>query len=266
MITLMISRMITFTVLIGRKHKDQKAAMEPDPNQTYRSPARDLGFLRLLHLADSALPIGTLAHSFGLETLVSAEILNPSDLPSFLHGYLQESGMLEAVACREAFQLGGQKFSAAGWLEINDCLSALKPARESRDASAALGRNFLQAALGLGDFAVLREARQASLESMSLIHHAAAFGLVSATFDFDEASSILAYLHQVTASMVSACQRLLPIGQNEATRTLWNLKPVIAETSERSAMFTIDMVNCFTPLLDWGAMEHTALPTRLFIS
>jgi urease accessory protein len=262
----MITRMIKHTVLIIRKRKNAKAPMEPDPNQTYRSPATDLAFLRLLHLADSALPIGTLAHSFGLETLVSAEILKASDLPSFLHGYLQETGMLEAVACREAFQLRGQRFSAAGWLEINDCLSALKPARESRAASAALGRNFLQAALSLDDFPVLQEARQASLNSMSLIHHAAAFGLVSATFNFDKSSAILAYLHQMTASMVSACQRLLPIGQNEATRILWNLKPAIAETSERSAMFTIDTVNCFTPLLDWGAMEHTALPTRLFIS
>jgi len=243
--------------------------MEPDPNQTYPSPARDLAFLRLLHLADSALPIGTLAHSFGLETLVSAEILKASDLPSFLHGYLEETGTLEAVVCREAFQLaraGKQKFSVVRWLEINDCLSALKTARESRAASAVLGRNFLQAALGLDDFPVWREARQASLKSMGLIHHAAAFGLVSASFGFSETSAILAYLHQMTASIVSACQRLLPIGQNEATRILWNLKPAIAETSELSALFTLETVNCFTPMLDWGAMEHSALATRLFIS
>jgi urease accessory protein len=265
----MITRMITCTLLIIREHKQEKADMELDPNQTDPSPAKDLAFLRLLHLADSALPIGTLAHSFGLETLVSAEILKVSDLPSFLHGYLQETGMLEAVACREAFQLasaGAQKFSAVRWLEVNDRLSALKPARESRVASATLGRNFLQAALGLDDFPVCREARQASLKAMGLIHHAAAFGLVSATFDFDGTCAILAYLHQMTAGMVSACLRLLPIGQNEATRILWNLKPAIAETSELSAIFTIETVNCFTPLLDWGAMEHAALPTRLFVS
>jgi urease accessory protein len=236
-------------------------------DQNSFSPRDDLAHLRLLHLADSALPIGALAHSFGLESLVSAEILKVGDLPGFLHGYLQEAGTLEAVACREAFQLvGAEKFSLDRWIEINDCLSALKPARESRAASAALGRNFLQLSLALGDFPVLQEAREASLTSMSLIHHSAAFGLVSATFAFDETNAVLSYLHQMTASLVSACQRLLPLGQNEATRILWNLKPAIMEAAVRSASCTLDDASSFMPLLDWGAMEHPALPTRLFIS
>jgi urease accessory protein len=68
------------------------------------------------------------------------------------------------------------------------------------------------------------------------------------------------------ASLVSASQRLLPIGQNEATHILWNLKPAIVEASDLSAGCTLETVRCFTPLLDWGAMEHPALPTRLFIS
>jgi urease accessory protein len=243
--------------------------MKPGPNQTCFSAPEDLAHLQLLHLADSALPIGALAHSFGLESMVSAEILTAAELPDFLRGYLQEAGMLEAVACREAFQIVMAQrpdFSGARWIEINDCLSALKPARESRAASAVLGRNFLQAALLLGDFTVLREAREASLKATSLIHHAAAFGLVSAAFAFDETRAVLACLHQMTSSLVSACQRLLPIGQNEATRILWNLKPAIIEAAILSASYTLDQVSCFMPLLDWGAMEHPALTTRLFIS
>src|SRR6266404_5185793 len=138
--------------------------MSSDVTQNFYPRPGDLAHLRLLHLADSAFPIGALAHSFGLESLVSAEILKVSELPGFLQGYLQEAGALEAVACREAFQLveaNHRKFSVARWIEINDCLSALKPPRESRAASAALGRNFLQASLALGDFPVLREAREA---------------------------------------------------------------------------------------------------------
>jgi|SRR5580704_657131 urease accessory protein len=240
-----------------------------DAKSDHLSCSEDLAFLRLLQLADTALPIGALAHSFGLESLVAAEILTAGKLPEFLHGYLQEAGMLEAVACREASQLARpqvESFPAARWIEINDYLSALKPARESRTASAVLGRNFLQATLLLGDFPVLRAAREASLRSASLIHHSTAFGLVSATFGFDESRAVLAYLHQMAASLVSACQRLLPVGQNEATGILWNLKPAIIETADRGATCSLDEASCFMPLLDWGAMEHPALATRLFIS
>jgi urease accessory protein len=243
--------------------------MKVDANANGFSSSGDLAFLRLLHLADSALPIGSLAHSFGLESLVAADILTGGKLPDFLRGYLQEAGMLEAVACHEASQLApsqAEGFPSARWIELNDGLSALKPARESRAASAVLGRNFLQATLLLGDFPVLRAAREASLGSASLIHHSAAFGLVSATFGFDESRAVLAYLHQMIANLVSACQRLLPIGQKEATGILWNLKAAIVETAERSSTCSLDEVSCFMPLLDWGAMEHPALATRLFIS
>jgi urease accessory protein len=243
--------------------------MKAGPERNDFLAAQELAYLRLLHLADSALPIGTLAHSFGLESLVAGEMLRASDLAEFLQGYLLEAGLLEAVACREAFRLARadqQRFSAARWIEINDYLSARKPARESRAASAALGRNFLQAVLVLGEFPLGQEAWEASLQSKSLIHHSAAFGLASATFAFDESRAVLAYLHQMIASLVSASQRLLPMGQNEATRILWNLKPAIVEASDLSAGCTLETVSCFTPLLDWGAMEHPALPTRLFIS
>lgn len=243
--------------------------MNPESNSDFTADPEHLAGLRLLHLADSALPIGSLAHSFGLESLVTAEILAARNLPDFFSGYLQEAGVLEAVACQQAFRLAAgadQEFSTAGWIELNDSLSALKPARESRSASAALGRNFLQAAMALGDFPTLRDARDASLTSHSLIHDAAAFGLVSAVLGFDENRATLAYLHQMAANLISACQRLLPIGQNEATRILWNLKPAIVEASAFSATCTLQSVTCFMPLLDWGAMEHPALRTRLFIS
>ncbi len=68
----------------------------------------ELGELRLLHLADSALPIGGLAHSFGLELLVAAELVGVRELPEFLRGFLEEAGFLEAVFCRAGFRLGSR--------------------------------------------------------------------------------------------------------------------------------------------------------------
>jgi urease accessory protein len=226
----------------------------------------ELAELRLLHLADSALPIGALAHSFGLESLVSSGVLQVADLPRFLDSYLEEAGLVEAVFCREAYALAdasAPKFSTHRWIELNECLSARKPARESCAGSAALGRNFLQAVAALGDFPVLR----AALEIRpAMIHHSAAFGLVCGVLGIEEDRAVLAFLHQWIASLVSACQRLLPLGQTEATRILWNLKPAMIQTARRSAACSIDDACCFTPLLDCCAMEHPALSTRLFIS
>ena len=245
---------------------DRIAALLPD--------ASALSHLQLLHLADSALPIGALAHSFGLETLVSRGLLKVSNLESFLRGYLEETGMVEAVFCREAFLLasnGGTCFSIERWRNLNATLSALKPARESRCGSTALGRNFLMAVCALEDFPVIRSALQdanrwSSQQNPHVVEHSPAFGLVGVVLDFIEESTLVAYLHQSVASLVSACQRLLPLGQTEATRILWNLKPTMIETAKRSLSAHLDDVCCFNPLLDWGAMEHPALATRLFIS
>jgi urease accessory protein len=227
----------------------------------------NLALLRLLHLADSALPIGALAHSFGLESLASVGLLTPTGVADFLRGYIEEAGVMEAVFCRAAWRLSAeQEFSTERWLEINQRLDARKPSRESRAGSAALGRNFLSAVIGLGHFPLLSQAFAASRDTQTAVHHSPAFGLVAGALGLDEEHAVLAYLHQSLAGLVSACQRLLPIGQSEATRILWNLKPAMIEAAARSRAKTIDDVCCFTPLLDWGAMEHPSLTTRLFIS
>jgi urease accessory protein len=247
--------------------------MAMDLDAAFRNFDRDLAELRLLHLADSALPIGALAHSFGLESLVAEGLIGTSDLPEFLGGFLEETGMVEAVFCREGFRLGSTALHLLGyevfcmdrWVEVNDRLSALKP-RESRAASASLGKTFLTAVAALGDFAIVREVLEGSKRASSLIHHSTAFGLASRVLGFDVDRAVLAYLHQSIASLVSACQRLLPLGQSAATKILWNIKPTVIDTANRSAACALDDACGFMPLLDWGAMEHPALRTRLFIS
>jgi urease accessory protein len=250
-----------------------------DAEREPRDIDSELAELRLLHLADSALPIGGLAHSFGLESLVAAGLVGVQELPEFFRGFLEEAGFVEAVFCREGFRLGRlgsglpaedlgdqQRSFTHEWLALNDRLSAMKPAREGRSGSASLGRNFLAAVGGLGDFAVVREALRLSKDAQGLIHHSLAFGLGSGVLEFKEDRAVLAFLHSCAASLVSACQRLLPLGQHAATRILWELKPAMVETMKRSAGCSVEDAWCFMPLLDWGAMEHPALATRLFIS
>jgi len=239
-----------------------------------------LQILRLLHLADSAFPIGATAHSFGLETLTATGMLTPQSLHQFFSDLLWETGQMEAVFGRLAYRCAGTGDTPPmleRWVELNQWLAALKPARESREASATLGRRFLQTVAHLETMPLLEQVQRAARQASVEIHYCTAFGVVGGALQLGEEATILAYLQQNLLGWVSACLRLLPIGQGRATEILWSIKPLIVEVANASLASaplaatndwagSVARLTTFTPLLEVASMRHPTLPTRLFIS
>ncbi len=225
----------------------------------------NLPLLRLLHLADSALPIGATPHSFGLETLAFDGDISPPRLFAFFRDYLHEAGRLEAIFCRAGYRSVNQADFELQWLSINEQYAAFKPARESRIASQTLGRRFLELVLAMhSEFPIIRQAL--TLSSSYGVFHSPAFGLAGQVFDIDEDATVLAFLHQMLAGLHSACQRLMPFGQKQASQMLWELKPALIEVVQTSKESSLEEVCSFTPLIDLASMRHPMLTTRLFIS
>lgn len=255
--------------------------------------------LTLLQLADSALPIGVAAHSFGLESLVAEGWLRVEGLEEFLRDYLAEAGKLECTFCLQAHYLSSKLASGkqnnaypsttesinkqhpydlstyhAGrdrflqnWLDLNARLSAFKIARESRQASITLGRRFLQLASNVEAHpylaAIVNDSRAATID----IHHSAAFGLVCGLCGVAAINTGQGYLQQALTGLISACQRLLPLGQSQASRILWHCHTAVQDTVQQSSIAaTTGEIYSFTGLLDLASMRHPALETRLFIS
>ena len=218
-----------------------------------------LSLLRLLHLADSALPIGAASHSFGLEMLAHEEALTRDNLEGFLEALLHESGTLEAVYCREAWILANTGFERSRWNLLNDRLSAIRLPRESRQASLMLGRRFLQLVAALNQL-------RFDLHLDGDAHLCTAFGLAAGGLAIPASHAALGYLHQALSGLLAASQRMMPVGQTLAARILWDLKPRIAAVVEESALLTSENVSCFQPNADLASARHPGLRTRLFVS
>ncbi len=228
--------------------------MEPKFVDNPKPYASNLAWLQLLHLADSALPIGAMAHSFGIETLTVEAGLAEADLFSFFADWLNGVGGLEAAFCLWAHSAKCED----GWTKLNRELTSFKVARESREASLQLGRRFLALA------SMLIKDPKISLRGDA--HLATAFGLVSGALAVEPKQATAAYLHQTLFSAISACQRLLPFGQSAAMGLLWALKPKIVQAVDEAAKVRLENLWSLQPMLEIASMRHPQLATRLFIS
>jgi urease accessory protein len=87
------------------------------------------------------------------------------------------------------------------------------------------------------------------------------FGYVAGALKIPAGDVAAAFLQQSVAALISAGQRLMPLGHTQAQAILFRLKPAIAQ----AAGATIDAPS-FTPLIETASMCHARLTTRLFIS
>jgi urease accessory protein len=223
-----------------------------------------LSVLQLLQLADSALPVGSMSHSFGLEALVFDRDIEqslqscPAPLGWYLEDSLSESLLVDAVFCREAHV---RALQGAPVCDLNQQASALRLARESREASLTMGRRFAALAATLHPGPAL-----SGLASLEELHHSVAFGYTLGILAIDSDLTVSAFIHQCVVNSISAAQRLLPLGQIQANRIAWDLKPAILEAVKQTRNVSFSTVCSFAHLPEMASMRHSCLPTRLFIS
>ncbi len=220
--------------------------------------------LTLLQLTDSLFPTGAFAHSFGLETYVQLELVNdPETFEMFLRSTLHH-GFRNGDAVTV-----GLTYKATDVEQIIDLdarLTAMKIARELREGSIKIGKQFLRNAARLERNKRLDEYAQEVQSGRCAGHHAIAYGLVASAAKIDLFSAVLGYLHTHIVGQVSAAVRLIPLKPTDGQGIIQSIRSDLIDIARFAEGAGMDDLGGFTPGLEIRGMQHERLYSRLFIS
>ena len=229
--------------------------------------------LSILQLSDTAFPSGRYTLSYGLEALVqSGHLSAPADaltLTALLtdtlrFGVAPSDGVALACAHRAAAAGGGIDLHLL--TDVDSRLTAVKLAREVRDASARTGRAALATATSaIGGPALVSYAERVK-RGTAPGNHAVVVGLLGAVLGIPCLEAIVGELYAFSSGWVSAAVRLGLADHRGAQRLLHRGRAVIVESALTVIDRDIEQISSCTPLLDVMAMRHEQAEVRLFAS
>ncbi|MEO0562794.1 MAG: urease accessory UreF family protein, partial [Chloroflexota bacterium] len=186
--------------------------------------------ITLQQLTDSMFPSGSFVHSEGLETYVQSGIIaSPEELEALLRiRLLQGLALSDWVATQAAMDFYVQE-DLASLLQLDEKLSAMKIAMESREASMRSGRQTLRTVLAFLKGAFLHDYQRAVKNQSAQGHQALVFGVICAAMQIEKRPALAAYGYSFVSGQVSAAIKLMRMGQTQAQQLLWYLQPTIDE-------------------------------------
>ncbi|MGP6086899.1 urease accessory protein UreF [Antarctobacter jejuensis] len=210
----------------------------------------DANLLTLTQWLSPAYPVGSFAYSHGLETAVR-------------DGWVTDAATLEAWLADVLTEGSGKADALWIWLawrgehpaeELDALARAWQPARERLREAERQGSAFAQ---------VTAEVWALDLPAVLL---PVALGSAARQVGMEPEAVAALYLQAFTGNLVSAAQRLMPLGQTAAQGVLARLSPLCAEVAARTGGMTLEEMSSNTFLSDIAAMKHETLEPRLFQS
>lgn len=170
-------------------------------------------FVRLLHLVDSALPTGSFAYSYGLESSLTFGLIDtPFKLRNYLYAYLQQVASLEIPFINSCFTL------SEGTDEMRDMAAdydALLLVPTLHRASIVQGKNWLKLLATFYPDAKLEELINWFGAQEIPLHFTLSFALTLRRAGFAQADLQAVFLHMALRDQLSAAVRLGFLGSME---------------------------------------------------
>jgi urease accessory protein len=221
------------------------------------------GLLRLMSWLSPTFPIGSYSYSHGIEQAVETGLLtNLSDVTAWISSVLRHGGAwIDAVLFKEVFR-ALQDDDPDRLVQVADLANAWRGTAETALESRAQGQAFV-AALQASWPAARQDRWLAQLPHQP---YAIVVAVAAAAADIQEDAALSAYLQAVTANLVSAAVRLIPLGQTDGQRAVKALVQLIPDVVVAALKASVDNLGTATPMVDWVSMRHETQYTRLFRS
>lgn len=221
--------------------------------------------VRLLQIADSALPVSGYTHSWGLESAICRGLVDgPESLEKWIKYWLRTSlgpleGVLTVSSCRAVLEgrfASVQMFNE--FAEVSIVPNTLRRAsREMGDQMLALGITWNWSRAGLAPYL------NACPEGW---HHPVAFGLLGALAEATPQDVLIAYLHQAVLGIIGAGVRAIPIGHTHGQQMLAYLHENIRELTSELINRDPETAGACCPFYEVLCDEQTRLYARMFRS
>lgn len=219
---------------------------------------------RLMAWLSPAYPVGAFSYSSGIEWAVEAGDI--TDAGSFQR-WLEVAVASGSARCDAVLFVHANRAAASddtkALREVAELAAAFVPSKERHLETTAQGRAFIEATRAAWPCAALDTLVQAWDGPVA---YPVAVGVTAAGHGIALEPALSAYLHAITANLISAGVRLIPLGQTEGQRLLAALEPVVAATAARALATPLDQIGGAAFRADIAGMRHETQYTRLFRS
>ncbi|PKV63526.1 MULTISPECIES: urease accessory protein UreF [Pontibacter] len=224
--------------------------------------------LTLLQINDSMFPIGSFTHSYGLESYVSQGIVhNTPTAKVYANNMLRHSIYYnDAAFLQKAWALLEAKKSVREFQKLDEMITALKAPAEIRDASKKLAVRFLKLTQELHPVKRCSNYLSKIQEGKLHGHYAVAFAMYAHASGITLKDALLAFYYNTLNGIVTNCAKLVPIGQGDAQKILFDLQATIKQLVDEQENMEEEMVGLCCIGQEIRCMQHEKQYSRLYIS